>query len=794
MAKSKKVQMPIGIRNKLMAAVSMLLVSSIMMVSSTFAWFTLSTAPEVTGITTSVGANGNLEMALLNGVDGAAEGYIYTATDTFNDLSRITSAVGDSSSIKGSVVANTTWGNLVDLSSETYGLGSINLQPARLNVAADVPNKIAAVTNLLKTPIYGADGRVADLGGNTYTSGTYASGSWSYDSTRPTYGVRAIGANDNLTPQQAGLLAAKAAYNSNLNSAKATIQAALATNGSELASAITTLAMNSDGVTLTDGTVEGKGNQRQAISNMVSAAETALTKIDEAYKQVLLAATSAISDSTAYNAASHAVSTAENYNAAVTALQGLTELTGQNFQVPSVLATAASNLATQKSAVATAKAAITTTDKKPTIADSDYKAALNALVNTKQVTVNGYEVVDSNNDSANDLMVGDNINSTFMNKVIADGGAIVEMPDNSGVFAYVGSVAGNYSAGCNVSISYKGLVLNDMPATMKTTATVDTTVSGALNLIDVSGESTGATALSDTYGYALDFAFRTNASGSKLQLQTAAAQRVYSDGTSEVTQGSGSNMTFKSAVDTEHGGQPYLSDTQVAALMSAIRVAFINPTTGDIYGIAALDNITTSADGMKGDLVLKNYEIASETGIMTLTDKPSSNETEQKAKDDIMELPQNTATKLTAIVWLDGDKVDNGDVANAAQSLVGSMNLQFSSSEKLTPMKNTAMLNGTVNSAVPTASITGTNTIEGTGITTLTAKLSDNTAITSVDWSSGAAGVATVTPGENNTVTVTGVSNGTAMITATIHYGESKTATATYNVTVSGVSLVPNPD
>ena len=53
------------LKSKLLAAVAMLLVSSMMMVTSTYAWFTLSTAPEVTGITTAVGANGNLEMALL---------------------------------------------------------------------------------------------------------------------------------------------------------------------------------------------------------------------------------------------------------------------------------------------------------------------------------------------------------------------------------------------------------------------------------------------------------------------------------------------------------------------------------------------------------------------------------------------------------------------------------------------------------------------------------------------------------------------------------------------------------
>ena len=65
----RKVSMPAGIRNKMMAAVSMLMVSSIMMVSSTYAWFTLSTAPEVKNISTTVAGNGSLEIALMP-VDG----------------------------------------------------------------------------------------------------------------------------------------------------------------------------------------------------------------------------------------------------------------------------------------------------------------------------------------------------------------------------------------------------------------------------------------------------------------------------------------------------------------------------------------------------------------------------------------------------------------------------------------------------------------------------------------------------------------------------------------------------
>lgn len=96
-----------GVKKKLMGAVCMLLVASIMMVSSTYAWFTLSTAPEITGISTSVGANGNLEMALLN-------------TATYGDTSLIKSAVGNSMDAGTAVTeANVTWGNLVNLSDKS---------------------------------------------------------------------------------------------------------------------------------------------------------------------------------------------------------------------------------------------------------------------------------------------------------------------------------------------------------------------------------------------------------------------------------------------------------------------------------------------------------------------------------------------------------------------------------------------------------------------------------------------------------------------------------------------------
>lgn len=657
-----------GVKKKLMGAICMLLVASIMVVSSTYAWFTLSTAPEITGISTSVGANGNLEMALLN-------------TDTYADMTTIKSAVGDSSAVAGKSVteSNITWGNLVNLDDQSYGLEKIKLMPAALSVqAADAGSYYKVDLNsLLGTPVYGADGRVVDISGNTYT-GTWnaTANSWAYSTTKAEYGVRAIGANDNLTAQQAGLLTAKSDYNKALTAAKSIIQNALTTNGQNLASAVTTLAMNSTDATISD-------EQQAAIRAMVTAADGALKQIDLAYIAVLKAAATTL-DSQTYTAAIAALDGIDTYTGAVTALRD------KGVNIPEALNTAANGengLNTQKGAVGAAQGALGT---------SDYKTALTKLVDTTKVTINGYNATAKPGEEAKNLMVGNGeggttINPTFMTAVIADGGAMVEMPDGSGVFAYIGSVAGNYAAATQVTIeNFKGLTLKNMPATIKTTATVDTTVSTALNGVEANGTSTGNVSLSDTYGYALDMAFRTNAASSYLKLQTAAAQRVYSDGTSEATQGGGSTMTFKADVDSATG-KAVLKEAQVVSLMQAIRVAFIDPEVGTLYGIATLENITTGDNGsMKGELTLKDVgDLNTDKKTFDLDTRTANNGAEAK----LMDLEQNAAKKLTVLVYLDGHGVDNGDVANAASSMTGTLNLQFSSSAELKPMENTALRN-----------------------------------------------------------------------------------------------------
>ena len=140
-----------GLREKVTAVAFLLALSVIMLTSASYAWLTISRAPEVTAVSTNIAANGSLEIALATG-DGK------TAPED--------SKVGDSSAPKsdnenGNPItrANTTWGNLINLNDASYGLDNLALRPAQLNTAA-----------LLESPLWGAeyygDGRVSKLDSN----------------------------------------------------------------------------------------------------------------------------------------------------------------------------------------------------------------------------------------------------------------------------------------------------------------------------------------------------------------------------------------------------------------------------------------------------------------------------------------------------------------------------------------------------------------------------------------------------------------------------------------------------
>ncbi|MBQ3507854.1 MAG: hypothetical protein IJA91_04815 [Clostridia bacterium] len=229
-----------GLKERIVAVALLLVISLTMVTTTTFAWVVLSRSPEVTGVTTNIASNGNLEIALATGDGKTAPGE---------------SKVGDSSASENQSIvgANVTWGNMINLNDPAYGLDNLVLRPAQLNTAS-----------LLDSPLYGAvygeDGRITQLSTN------FAYASWiSPTDEKPGYfevsdklGVRAISSTkiEAVDAEAKYVNMVSAAKNQNLAAANA--YAALANNTSYMQSLATmmglymTARMNPDDATLSN--------------------------------------------------------------------------------------------------------------------------------------------------------------------------------------------------------------------------------------------------------------------------------------------------------------------------------------------------------------------------------------------------------------------------------------------------------------------------------------------------------------------------------------------------------------
>lgn len=642
----------VDIKSKLIGATSMLLVSTIMLVSTTYAWFTLSTAPEVKGITTAVGANGNLEMALL---------------PKSGSLADITSNVGDHN--RGVEDRNVTWGNLVDVSDTTvYGLDKISLYPSALNAATEDANgnPLTLAEALLETPGYGADGRVSELLKNTVT-GYYDKQTGSF-SPNDDYGVRAVGTASGMTDRQLDYRNARSAANT--AKAQAANQAAqsLNNNGSALANIAITYGMNGTAATFgqTDVTT------LRSIIDDLNKDEGVLDRIETAYIQYILAyAASAASGEadTTWQAVKGAV------NAEGATLDSIITAMGGDSALPQALATAIGEYNEMVASVAEADEALQVletelaADAAATFEWSEIRTALTPLADPSAMLINGFKASEVKSN------LGDLVSS-----VTSQGGLKVIMKTGAGVYADIADQCGDYNASITIEkVEYNGIVLNNMAAQMETQSDVNPAYLDQIGTVIAaagSPEGTGNAVLpiTDMYGYIIDMAFRTNAAESNLLLQVDAADRIYSDNTNEETLGGGSSMTFK-AVTTD------FTNDQVKGLMSAIRIVFFDPTDTNQKVVATakldVDNATLGTDGITAKMYL--YTIT-EDGETKLEDNA------------IMPLTQNEATALSVLVYLDGENVGNDDVAaTAASSMTGSMNLQFASSANLVPMEYSAL-------------------------------------------------------------------------------------------------------
>lgn len=643
---AKQTQQPQTLKKKLMSALAMFLVATTLMTTTSYAWFVLSTAPEVTGIATNVGANGSLEIALLN-------------AETYQDLSLIRAGAG-TSMVSNNPSANNTWGNLVDLGYQEYGLSNLTLLPARLMVTGSEEAGFTVKTNLLAVPTYGFDGRVIELDEGTF-SAVYQNSEFVYTGNQD-YGVRAIGTSETGTAQSSALGIAKAQIPASIKRARNTTSGSL---NESLLGLVVTKAM---GGTYTD-------SDKKALNSMIGSLQDALDTIDYALRQGLIAyAASEIGNEDTFTTVKNRIDAAEDLSAL---LNDMTEVT----VVPGTFATWVGKLSDMQNALNRSSNALASMTGGSYTWDQ-VSAVLNPLLNMNEIyTADDRAFINIPVNELQGMLGGDPIQLT--------------LKPGAGIYADVADFTGNYTTN-EMAYSFMGARVS---AYVTTVSEVNPSY---LNVMDEEiqskeaaggGEEVTEMPLDNTYGYAIDMAFRCNAADPDLVLQTSAIQRVYSDSESGSTQGGGSYMAFSSQ-DAD------FTRDQMLALMDALRVAFVDDQ-GSILSVAKL-NITsaTTEDGMtKAPLYLYDFtfEPGEDGGLLVSFG-------ERLREDNVItDLQQNVAKAVTAVVWLDGDIVDNTMVsATVAESLNGVMNLQFATNAQLVPANDDDVKNWIANAEIKT--------------------------------------------------------------------------------------------
>ncbi len=710
----------LGLRKKLLSALAMLLVATILMVSSTYAWFVLSTAPEVTGIQTQVGANGSLEIALVNQA-------------SWDDLTKLDMGDIDESATENLGSANLTWGNLVNLSDASYGLRNITLNPARLAIAPNGNNTDGtAITytignSLLKVPVYTEDGRVQRLDTATVVDYIYDGKGFTTEG----YGVRAVGTASQMSQFQLGMNAARSNIANHRAAAKTTASNTLNNTGAGLGSIVVQYALNgkTDGYTTDDVAT---------IQKMAEGLQDALDEIEVGLRAVFAGyITTAASGVTSTN---YDEALEEINNTDVKLEQLMTKYISISGTVPAMqnyVTTLASDQAKITNAIKECKDNIAAGGN---VSWDEIKRIVAPLVSIDEMTMGGVKVGE----------LKDSIKGTDgkidVNKALA---LLKDMeivaPSGSGVISDIADYVGDYSAKVTVKgVSYQDIIQNqdvDVKVTTQTTQNPVylTAASNQLSNAKVT-EATDSNSLTDFFGYAIDLAFRTNAEDAKLQLQTEPKQRIYDTSDNADTLGGGSYMSFRS----DAGG---LSATKMVRLMSGIRVVFMDKSN-NVLAIAALDTTlgkdlyvklsddkinstgkyaylnasegeyqqsdlidATTYNGLpdKSSVQYKDGTLSAKLYIVSFEMTKSTAKhaddgtyytggisiTGRSADSVIMSLKPDEATIVTALVYLDGSVVNNSMVAaNATQSMSGVLNLQFSSSAELIPMQYTPLQNG----------------------------------------------------------------------------------------------------
>lgn len=719
---SEILEMKKGIKAKLMAATSLLLVSAILLSLTTYAWFILSTAPEVTEMQTTAGANGSLEIALQSQGD--------------NGRKKISGGIGDSASKKGQSIkiANTTWGNIVDLSSG-YGLEQIGLSPARLNLDGNNVN----IANPLLVPEFGQDGRITGLlkVPTLYYKEDEKNTGFEEGNT---YGVKVFGNQSDLSGEKKIIQRTLNRQQLVDNTAK-TILAQRTDMRKALNDMMTDPVMGTGiiGIMKTSYNALGSVDKPESASSNVYTEEdySNMSQIYAVFEGILSKALVSLRYALLGCCAADII----NYPAdeagqfalsQVYAKYATLALTGEEESVKSIAQTNLGKLSSGSdasielksayeqlidSAVKLQSAQDNLTAAKGLIKDKKMAMAVMKTFNPYSTyiaaTVDGAEQCTSTWDDAKAKKMCFNIDDVTKGKKLY-------FSQGSGLFADVAVIAGDYAATVKATFSQtdrwgttyyyytlETYAFSQYKAEKNPTAADFTAAyseennTGCLNAVyglvkdlHISGSVTYTVENSSrvmAYGYSVDLAFKSSGENGKLCLQQEKKDRVTGGETAadrlpegQTTQGGGSTMSFACADD--------MTEEQVQTLLGDVYILFMNTDTGGIYGIAAAD---TGEGAVKfetryDEAVQRNKKYV--TAPLTMHDLAfqdgSIRPGKEREKQDITELTKNQELYVTALVYLSGDALSASSLsADTTQSLFGSVNLQFTTDAPLTSMQ-----------------------------------------------------------------------------------------------------------
>ena len=671
-----------GMKEKVFATALTLLIAAAVTVTATYAWITLSMAPEVADITTTMASNGTLEIALSDN-DGEQP-------DEFDFDEGIDQGFDVNS-------ANLRWGNLINLSdSSYYGIDNLKLRPAQLNSTALLEDPLFGAT-------YSADGRIQAL----EVMCTYAK--WrnnkEFIAVADDYGVRAIASYTEKTSEGTNIefnnfrIALKDAYtevnNYYINNAMS--KPNISGLGNVMSTYLQSM-LNKHGYGTGDPNIPLSTDELRAVYNLYNSLYVNM----QMHTEVLVK----LANLQQYTYAKEINKTYEEltwddlkkgkdaYDSAGTNSGKKDEVSVKDAISITGLKTFCADLDTAKADAALLKELLDRSNAGETIGSQEIDGAMQRLCNPRTAKIDGKsldEWLAGSKFDLLDLTSGDHL-ATFADGILK---RFEEMAIDSSNRLPNDKKSERNAANIRATAKYGISLQINMTGHLCTTAGESVTASNFM--LDYSKGVTTVSAkdkvAQDTYGMAVDFWIRTNAEETYLILEGATTKDkdgnvLRYDGVNRVW-GSTGNSALTSDSTTQGGGSCYVyyADSpedvdRSLMLLKSMKIVFVS-SDGNVLATAEMD--TENKYAVNGRITVPLFIKTGE--VYTYT-----NEVDEKVEAvAIRRLTMDNAERITAIIYLDGAQMDNTQVLSAAE-IQGQLNLQFGSSKDLDTMGDSSLL------------------------------------------------------------------------------------------------------